>query len=56
MRTLLEPLFIANDPSVRNSFHVLFYQGEDQANAAFKGGHRLGTRDSATAGSNATVP
>ena len=39
MQNLPEPMDIQDHEDVLNAFHTLFYQGEDQAKAAIKGGH-----------------
>ena len=39
MQNLPEPMDIQDYEDVLNAFHTLFYQGEDQAKAAIKGGH-----------------
>jgi len=41
MKNLPEPIDIQDRGDVMNAFHSLFYQGEDQAKAAIKGGHAL---------------
>jgi hypothetical protein len=41
MHGLPEPRAIQDDEDVMHAFHSLFYQGEDQAKAAIKGGHTL---------------
>jgi hypothetical protein len=41
--SLPPPRTIQDDEDVLNAFHSLFYQGEDQAKAAIKGGHTLST-------------
>jgi hypothetical protein len=43
MHGLPQPRAIQDDEDVLNAFHSLFYQGEDQAKAAIKGGHTLST-------------
>jgi hypothetical protein len=43
MRGLPVPRVIQDNEDVLNAFHSLFYQGEDQAKAAIKGGHTLST-------------
>lgn len=41
MQNLPEPMAIQDHEDVLSAFHTLFYQGEDQAKAAIKGGHTL---------------
>jgi hypothetical protein len=41
MENLPEPIAIQDHEDVLSAFHTLFYQGEDQAKAAIKGGHTL---------------
>jgi hypothetical protein len=41
MQNLPEPMAIQDHEDVLSAFHSLFYQGEDQAKAAIKGGHTL---------------
>jgi hypothetical protein len=41
MRSLPEPLALQVRGSIQHAFHILFFQGEDQAKAAIEGGRSL---------------